>query len=537
MVPLLKRFGLTVLPLLLLGAVVVILISQAAPYCMDEFLQYNEIIYGHYPANNLNTFNEAAHLYDLNLYNSGLILPLRCYYYMGVLPALYYYPLFLVWQDPLSARFLGIIFLFLQAMVLCRILGIRTGYLYLSLLLFFPYMFLHVAETGMVGPQILCLLVIYMLVLRWFQTFKPVYPIGIALYSFLGIWVKLSFLWYGPALLAILFHQLYENRHRLCSRDVVKKFAGHAGTGLVVLLLLLSVLFLSTDPADPTVFPYWDELVKSGDGEGLELYSTLWNPMRATENVMTPADENLWSSVYSSLLYAVTPVLWLLLLLLDRRGPKVLLWRSVVLYGCFWLTILMIFRTSSAWSMHHTILAYPFLILSFLSALVALRSLPVRVLERRHYRRLLLVGLCVFIVLNGHPFTVFSRQQIVPENEPSRIELNAALKTAELARGNMYVVLDWGMYFYQALYGHPQQSVLYIEPMGPGQLQELVQLREQSGRRVLVLYHPDLPGHNGLAAMIRRFGLVSCNLTGNSDAAGNTWQVMIEEDLAGEFCL
>ncbi len=101
--------------LLLFGALVVMLISQAAPYCMDEFLQYNEIIYGHYPANNLNSFNEAADLYDLNLYNTGLILPLRCYYYMGVLPALYYYPLFLVWQDPLSARFLGIVFIFLQA--------------------------------------------------------------------------------------------------------------------------------------------------------------------------------------------------------------------------------------------------------------------------------------------------------------------------------------------------------------------------------------------------------------------------------------
>jgi len=147
------------------------------------------------------------------------------------------------------------------------------------------------------------------------------------------------------------------------------------------------------------------------------------------------------------------------------------------------------------------------------------------------------VALVVFILLNGHPFTLFSRQHIVPENDPSRIELNARLKNAELARGNMYVVVDWGMYFYQALYGHPEQSVLYIEPMSQARLDELAQLRQQTGRRVLVLYHPDLPGHNRLAALTRRFGLVSCNLTGNSDVASSAWQVLIEEDLAGEFCL
>jgi len=537
--------------LLLVGLLVVIGVSTSAPYCMDEFLQYNEIIYSHYPDNSLNSYNEAPDLYDLNVYNSGLILPLRSYYYMGVLPALYYYPLFLAWQDPLSARFLGIVFLFLQAIVLGRIVSIRSGYLFITLLLFFPYLFQHVVETGMVGPQILCLLMVYLMLLRWSQRRKWIYPIGIAVFSFLGIWVKLSFLWYGPAILVLVLQQILENRRWLLRRGDLRRLLGQSAIGLAVLLILLSVLFLSTDPADSSIFPYWDELVDSPNGESLglaelfdpsvltrmEIYSTLWNPLRATERVLDPSGVNGWSIFYSTLLYTITPLLWLLVLLMNRGGTKKLLWRSVVLYLCFWLTVLIIFSNRMVWSMHHTILAYPFLILSFLTVLVVLRNMPPRLLDPVGYQRLLLVGLVAFIVLNSYYFAVFSKQHTVAENDPSRIELNAQLRDADLARSHMYVVLDWGMYFYQALYGHPEQSVLYIEPMTADEMQELEALREKTGRRVLILYHPDLPGHNRLWALIERFKLVSCNLTGDSETAGTPWQVMIEEDVAGEFCL
>lgn len=538
------------LPLLALGLAVVVLFSHFAPYCMDEFLQYNEIIYGHYPNNRLNSFNEAPDQYDLDLYGSGFVLPIRAYYYMGVVPSLYYYPLFRLWSDPMSARFLGVLFLLAQAMVLSRWFAVRLEFVFIGLLAFFPFMFLHLVETGMVGPQILGLVLLLLGIQFWPRRLGMKWPLGLACVAFMGIWVKLSFLWYAPALCVWLAYTIFENRRRIAEAQAWRRLMVQGLAGFAALILLSSLLFMARDANDPTVWPYWDqlfnstysgsyslsELLDSQVWRGMEIYPTLWNPLRATERIFTPAAVGPMATLFSLALYGSVPMIWIGLVAFGRGHESPSFRRSVVLYGCFWLTLLVIFRTRESWSMHHTVMAYPFMIASFLAALKAVRKIsPTRV--PRHAMRLAgLAGIVLFVALNGYFFAVFPRQKIDAENDPSRIALNARLKDHALATQYFYVVLDWGVYFYQALYGDRDQSVLYIDPMMPEDVARLKELKAQTGRALMFIYHPELLGHN-LYTLGRQFQLVPCDLTGSGDPNGTGWRVLVERPAKPDVCL
>lgn len=543
------RAALRWLVLLLLGLAVVLGFSRVVPYCMDEFLQYNEISYRYYPNNRLNTFDEKPGLYDLDVFGSGLVLPLRCYDYMGVVPALYYFPLFAIWKDPISARFTGIVFLFLQSLLLARIVRFRSEYLFLGLLCFFPYLFQHLVETGLVGLQIVCLLGIYLLLSRWFETPTWRRTIGVAGLVFLGVWTKLSFLWYGPALLWLAAGFAWESRARWLERERRRGAALQATLGAAVLLALLSVLFASTDPADPGRYPYLEQVFGSlysarhGVSQLLDIvrllslpvFDTLWNPWRAAERVFAPPADLPWALVYSASLYAAAPLLWLVLARSGWTQPRRLILRALWAYVAFWLTLLMVFLNKQAWAMHHTLLAYPFLVLSFLISLEAVRDGALSCGRAKYYCRVVAVGVAAFVVLNSYYFLSLPRQKVDPENDASRIRLNARLADAELSRDYFYVVLDWGFYFYQALYGHRDQSVLYVSPLTPARARELGKLQARTGRKLLFLYNPRLPGHDP-GAVDRYFRVIACDLLGDGSPGANAWRVLIEEDGAAEVC-
>ena len=126
---------LSAVSILLIGIVISVIFSQFVPFHMDEFTHYRQILCFHYKYNSLNTFRGGCYEFDLNFLNTGVFLPLRSTAYMGSLHSILYYPLFLVWKSPISARFLGIVFLLIQALILSKIFNIRIGYIFLGLIL------------------------------------------------------------------------------------------------------------------------------------------------------------------------------------------------------------------------------------------------------------------------------------------------------------------------------------------------------------------------------------------------------------------
>jgi hypothetical protein len=140
--------------------------------------------------------------------------------------------------------------------------------------------------------------------------------------------------------------------------------------------------------------------------------------------------------------------------------------------------------------MHHAVLAYPFLILAAAYAIeIAWRHAAARGLRKRMQ---LFYAVCIilFIVLNGVLLWGFFRQKILSENDFSRDRINRILDDDDAAGRYIYVVADWGMYFYQGLYGDRKQSVVYVEPLDHrDQMTALYALSREKGRRLLFIYN------------------------------------------------
>ena len=72
------------------------------------------------------------------------------------------------------------------------------------------------------------------------------------------------------------------------------------------------------------------------------------------------------------------------------------------------------------------------------------------------------------------------------------MDLHRIWQNLQFASNYLYAVVDWGMHYYQGLYGHKSQSVLYIEPLQSDQ--QIRSLKEQSQkyqRKLLFIYHHD----------------------------------------------
>jgi hypothetical protein len=154
---------------------------------------------------------------------------------------------------------------------------------------------------------------------------------------------------------------------------------------------------------------------------------------------------------------------------------------------------------------------------------------------RERFRKVAATVLAAFVALNSYYFVRLPHQRVPPENDPSLSRLNARLADAELARRYLYVALEWGVYFYQALYGHRDQGVLYVAPLTAERARRLEQLAVSTGRKLLFLYHPRLQALEPQAAD-RYFRVVPCDLLGEGSADDGSWQVLIQEDGAAEVC-
>lgn len=518
--------------ILILGIFFVIIFSELVPYNMDEFVFYHPIICHHYKYNSLNTFRENCHGYDLNLLNTGLILPLRSYAYIGSFPAIYYYPMFLLWESPLSARFLGIIFLLIQSILLSKIFNIKYYYIFIGLVAFFPYFFQHIVDTGPVGFHITSVFLIYYLTINWFKKLKITYPILIAIVIFLGIWTKLSYFWLIPGLGILFLNHIFENKNEIMRKENIKKILIHSLISFILLGVLLSMIFFSTSPYNSNNKPYLSQILniqtyplsKIIDPEWIKdkrVFKALINPFEATQRIYSVKQPSLFIYIYDIFIYLSLPLSWIIFSILYFRtnnNSKKQIIKSMVFFLCFIIVFFMILRTERSGPMHHTVLSFPFLILSFMSMVVLIRKLK--------WHKFIKVLFIIFILSNIFFFVSFSKQTIRSHDDPSKINLNKVLNDENLSKNYFYVVIDWGMYYYQGLYGNKFQSVLYMEPLSAKrQIARLKKLSKEHNRKMLFIYNSK-KHVSDLALIENSFNLKLCNKISQD----STWKIILEED-------
>ena len=517
---------------LLMSVGVLAFISAFAPYNMDEFIHYNAIL-SSFPGNNI---WGDSNPYKLNFLNTGIILPLRAFHYAGSFPALYYYPIYFLWSSPMSARALGLVFLCTGAFFASRTFRLKFKYVALGLLLWFPYVFQHVVDTGPVGLQILSVYLMYVLMDRWCATLQKRYIGTMVVLAFLCIWTKFSYFWMAPGF--AIFFLIHACRHRtfLWSRKNLLRLLGQSLEAIAVLTVLVGALLLSTSPTDAAFKPYLHELMISESYTVRELLGGAWlrsgvvwallQPLETTHRIFLVVIHGLPERLYARMLYLFVPVTLTLLFAAGLWRRKVSL-RSLMLpfalYAAFFITVVMIARTKNAGVMHHAVLSLPFLVLAILSTVrCALDSQ----LPRRLVQRTLAVTCSVFLGINLFFFSAFPQQPIRASEHPSKLLAHSIVNTGTVPERFTILMVNWGTYFYEGLYGSRSKSAILLEGLrDPVVVKQVRDKAHKHGRKLIVMYMSD--GTNAYPQQIQSdFPLVSCNGI-PKDAI---WQILYEPD-------
>lgn len=399
--------------------VLTLLFRAYVPYSTDEFphykLAYCALLGGDFAVQ----AQAGCNHYWLALPFTMFELPLRSVAYVGSFPSFYALPALFVWPGVDIVRWLGAAFIVLQAFVLARIFRMPMAAIFAGLVGFFPYLFQHMVDTGPVAFQTTSVFLLFALCKRWCErpTYRDAVLAGVVV--FLGIWTKLVYFVLLPGIALACLPMLIDYRATWWKKGRRMLVVKQALLGFAVGAALTLLFMFSYDLGDPDAMPVLAEIDRGGRyalAEYVERFGSLpavkslANPLVATQRVFE-VDRPSWAgALYAMLAYCFVPFALLLCVWRDLA-----LWRrcagALILYVAFILTIVLITQTKIAWAAHHTVLALPFLILSFLSTLQCL-GLGLR--RTRLPLIKLAVPLVAFFVIMVHAFASFASQASRP---------------------------------------------------------------------------------------------------------------------------
>ena len=185
---------------------------RVVPFDMDEFVAYQPLgCLTHPLTREANRFREACGEYDLTPPLVGHSLPLRSYLYIGSLPAVTFAPLWWLIRSPVAARIQGALLLAVAAVLISRLTRSRLRNAVMASL-FFPLLGVaFVADTGPVGLSVVALLATLLGLRAALNARAQRQALALALLAgivaFCGLWVKLVFVWWIPAILLFAYWQ------------------------------------------------------------------------------------------------------------------------------------------------------------------------------------------------------------------------------------------------------------------------------------------------------------------------------------------
>jgi hypothetical protein len=399
---------------------------------------------------------------------------------------------------------------------------------------------------------------------KWFSTQRWRYPSAIGILFFLCFWTKLVYLWLLPGLGCILLLSLLQHRSiALKNRRRILQMILQSAWCVGIFLLPSATLLLSSEPGHPHIHPLLDQLRNGSMYSMKETLQYFWtlpvivrmaNPLEAAHRIVDLGTIGPLMHSYDVLLFFLIPCTLLLegtlyLFYRSRKKKKEFTpWAKLVrvtqstwlMIGnarytatvvhvlAFALTVGIIARTRSSASMHHIILAYPFLILSFLELRKALFAHVPWGVPAPFARGIAMAWLLTFTAMNGIAIERVLDRPIQLASDSSRIPLNRMLKDPLLAQSTLTVVLDWGMYYYQGLYGDSRQAVLYMEPLRESErMEQLRSIAHASGRKIVFVWNQNAPSSD-MDQIARTFLLTRC--TGIPE--NSVWQAWAEEGLS-----
>lgn len=460
------------------------------PPDMDEFAYHHALACWQFPYSFTNIFREACNgIYDLSVFST--YLPLRSSPYTGISLSLIYYPLYLLWNDYHSTRILGIISLFLIAYLITRITKAKFIEIAPLILFSLPIVFQMLVDTGPIVYQTAMVLLIPFLLYKYYKNIFWAFLCGLLL--FLGIEQKPLFVLVLPSIGIFTLFLLYPKFTQGENKEKLRIILNLTVAFLTVAILTAILFYLPTR----TGIPYWDQL-RSHSPIGLLDFTSQWRHFGEKLFPFFYSFVNFGHRIYGmkDSFDMLTLLFWLFVLVLVIINIVLLVYPKestkeerginkddvrLILGGLlsFLLVLGLINLTAESDSGHHIIFAFPFL---YICIAILLK------LVRKFYKQiavLLYTGIILINVLLG--FSVLSFQ---PEatDEWSRVRIIEDLQKNEIAHNNIYVVLDWGVYYILSLFGSKDQMVLYIQPLNDlSQVQEVKTIAQKYNRDLIFI--------------------------------------------------
>ena len=545
--PLLKALGEATA---ILGiSLLVVHLCSPLPHNIDTYLPYSNLAWWYYP---LNKLDPLTRYYDLALFpnfkslmpssspdllvriwNSipfmDTYLPLRAFAYIGSLPSLLYFPFFLAWPSPHSLRFLGLIALALQALLICRIVRYDVLKCFLILLVSMPYSLLHFTDYGpTVFPLTLIYLIVYMIG-KWLKAVGDeaalglVYPPAIGGLVFAGIWIKLSFIFYVPVIALFILCYAIEQRPRMAIPGVRGRFLRHCGILVVTAGVLTGTLLNATDrvPGGHYYQIAW-RITQTALADGnytyritqhcADLLRLFLNPLKGASMIcdvthtVTPSGVMLCGVIITLLAYGAVRLRIL------KRDIRFVAVNALA----FTLVLGVLISSPVAVAFHHLIMAYPFLVLALFSVFSELRG-----------DRIVSALLVLFLALNLWQycglFGMDRREWVRPGTVTNYECLGEALDSH--TRGYVFCHVDWGTYSIKALYGRKDQCNVWVWPVDSMEtVQRVRDMCRKTGRRPMFIRMKE-NSSTDLEFLMRHFpGLVPMRLDCDAGAWGIWYQ-------------
>jgi hypothetical protein len=475
------RAGLRRRPGSLLGAAAILaaaaLSPRAVPYDMDEFVAYHALGCAAYPlSRQLNVYRERCANDYLTPPLASRPLPLRSYLYIGSLPIVPFYPFWRVFRDPVVARVQGAVFFLLAVHLFSRLLGARFGTMLLAALVFPVFAGAFLVDTGPVGISLVLLAAALRLVrgVAEAETPRHAWPPAAAAGAavFLGVWVKLNFVWMLPAVL--LFGVFAARRSPQTRTALLRVQAPALAAFLAAFLVPAAWLMLARTPTGERYYDVVRLGAMSADPEAIATQAGTLAAYFLDGSAAVPRVLSFpWAA--SDLVPCLLTLLLLVWGLRRARGGEIALWLAGAV-----LTFALMLPSARAWAAHHFVLGLVFVVLALAGSLKRLRE------ERpRLFRAAAVAVAACWLSLAAR----WPTATVDPRDSFGKDRLLAFVRASGLDGRTVQLHVSWGTYYIAHLFGDRSQAVLFSRKF-PDDPQMLASARAAAGalgRGVLVV--------------------------------------------------
>jgi len=545
------------------------------PPNMDEYLPYHQIARFFYPNSVEHTFREPCDdSFDIKIF--GVKLPLRSYPYCGFSEGLRYLPFFLISKSYISARIMKLILILLMFYLIVRLTKTKPIYVLALTLFNLPLMFQMLIDTGPVAYQI-CLTTLIpfllsrtknvavacavgLLVYFGFET-KAIFAISlipisiitliyiwddffksdkngkiktiIALSSAVLVFLTLSIVTFTgktksgsfyfksvvgrPAIsvfniaeqtehfknnLSIYFKSFLNFGHRVFqTKNSPDFFTTVILSSYLALIASTFAVFIKRKTLDKNKF------LKYHSALALRLFR---NKSFGEKSIIVPRRKSIFDIVYRGRNREI----------IDKINAIPTFNKDCALFIANIISFIFVAwfvnRSSESWAGHHIILSFPFLIMGLIYAVKILKN---------YFPKFAVIMITIAAISNIILGVSLLQKNPHPTDDRSKIKILNYLNDGALSKNNIYVVIDWGMYYIQSLYGPKDQTVLYIDPLNSvSQINSVKKIAAKGDKNVIFILRTNYGYHSGLDLIKKNFDKVDRIQTANL-LSNDLWQI------------